>query len=115
MEEDALIVIPKIERTGFEDCPRCRLGEFESSFRISVKNSSHAPSHIFHVHNNEGFQSIMMRLCNEFPRDWLKGVVYYFYIDLGGLYHHIEDPSWLKGRCHCIQYRRRGSLILLHL
>ncbi|KAL7315859.1 hypothetical protein PS15m_005028 [Mucor circinelloides] len=98
MEEDTLIVIPKIERTGFKDCPRCRLGEFESSFRISVKNSSHAPSHIFHVHNNEGFQSIMMRLCDEFPRDWLKGVVYYFYIDLGGLYHHIEDPSWLKDK-----------------
>ncbi|KAK4514639.1 alpha 1,2 mannosyltransferase [Mucor velutinosus] len=98
MDEDSLIVVPKIERTGFEDCPRCRLGEFESSFRISVKNSSHAPSHIFHVHNNEGFQSIMMRLCDEFPRDWLKGVVYYFYIDLGGLYHHIEDPSWLKDK-----------------
>ncbi|KAF1802733.1 SNF2 family N-terminal domain-containing protein [Mucor lusitanicus] len=98
MDEDSLIVAPKIERAGFEDCPRCQLGEFESSFRISVKNSSHAPSHIFHVHNNEGFQSIMMRLCDEFPRDWLKGVVYYFYIDLGGLYHHIEDPSWLKDK-----------------
>lgn len=103
MDEDSLIVVPKIERAGFEDCLRCQLGEFESSFRISVKNSSHAPSHIFHVHNNEGFQSIMMRLCDEFPRDWLKGVVYYFYIDLGGLYHHIEDPSWLKGRCDALE------------
>ncbi|KAG2215044.1 hypothetical protein INT46_008278 [Mucor plumbeus] len=98
MDEENLVIVPKIERTGFDNCPRCRLGEFESSFRISVKNSSHAPSHIFHVHNNEGFQSIMMRLCDNFPRDWLKGLVYYFYIDLGGLYHHIEDPSWLKDK-----------------
>ncbi|CEP08705.1 hypothetical protein [Parasitella parasitica] len=99
MEEvDEKIVVPKIERFGFENCPRCRLGEFESSFRISVKNSSIAPSHIFHVHHNEGFQSIMMRLCEDFPQDWLKGTVYYFYIDLGGLYHHIEEPCWLKDK-----------------
>ncbi|KAI8647231.1 SNF2 family N-terminal domain-containing protein [Parasitella parasitica] len=39
-----------------------------------------------------------MRLCDEFPGDWSKGVVYYFYIDLGGLYHHIEEDSWLKDK-----------------
>ncbi|KAI8972029.1 SNF2 family N-terminal domain-containing protein [Mycotypha africana] len=92
------MLVPKVETTGYDNCQHCRLGDFPNSFRISVKNNSDARSHLFHVHKNESCQSIMIRLCEEYPESWSRGQVYYFYIDVGGHYHHLDDSSWLRDK-----------------
>jgi hypothetical protein len=97
MDSPPPLPVAVIERTGFPNCEKCLLGEFESSFRILVKNNSDTKPHLFHVHNNENFQSILLRLCTEFPEEWFKGTIYYFYIDIGGIFHTIEESSWLRG------------------
>jgi hypothetical protein len=40
----------------------------------------------------------LLRLCDEYPETWRKGEVYYFYIDMGGRYHYIEEEKWLRGK-----------------
>jgi hypothetical protein len=98
MDSSPPLPVVFMERTGFPNCEKCLLGEYESSFRILVKNNSDTRPHLFHVHNNENFQSILLRLCSEFPEEWFKGTVYYFYIDIGGIFHSIEEASWLRGK-----------------
>ncbi|KAI7903454.1 SNF2 family N-terminal domain-containing protein [Cokeromyces recurvatus] len=82
----------------FPNCPKCRLVGSEDIFRITVKNNSDNRSHLFHVHKDESFQSIILRLCKEFPDDWKRGHIYHFYIDVGGHYHSIEESKWLRDK-----------------
>lgn len=81
----------------FDNCNKCQQGLFSESYRLCVKQDVDSRSHLFHVHNDEGFIDILGGLCQAFPDIWKEDVVYYFYVDMGGFYHILESPRWLKG------------------
>ncbi|KAI7851348.1 SNF2 family N-terminal domain-containing protein [Circinella umbellata] len=58
--------------------------------------------YLFHGHRDESLQSLLLRLCEQFPREWFKDVVYYFYIDIGGSYYPAEHSFWLRDKDHVL-------------
>lgn len=92
---DSLVVNSQTQ--GYANCAKCQFGDHRMTMRVSVKNSPDGRSYLFHIHAEETFQSFILRLCNEYPETWKKGEVYYFYIDMGGRYHYIEEEKWIRG------------------
>ncbi|KAG1121362.1 hypothetical protein G6F42_012502 [Rhizopus arrhizus] len=76
----------------------CEEGEYLDIIRLSVKNTIEARPVKIHAHSHENLSSILARLCEEFPDMWEQQTVYYFYIDMGGIYHHVEETSWLRDK-----------------
>jgi hypothetical protein len=74
------------------------MGFFDQSFRLCIKPSVDSRSILFHAHDDEDFMSILGRLIEIHPELWSNDIVYYFYVDVGGLYHTLESPKWLKGK-----------------
>jgi hypothetical protein len=85
-------------RRGFPNCENCQLGYFEHCYRLSVKHSVEAKPVLTHVHHDEVFADILERLCQDYSDLWKEDTRYYFYVDMGGLYHEVESPSWLRGK-----------------
>ena len=83
---------------GRPKCAKCDQGHKET-YRLVVR--SHAESatrYLFHGHQNESLQSLLLRLCIQFPNEWARDVVYYFYVDMGGSYYPAEHAFWLRGK-----------------
>lgn len=78
-------------RSSASNCATCR------SIRLTVKHNVDQKPILLHVTKDENFQSILFRLCQDYTAIWKTDIVYYFYIEIGGLYHSIDDPQWLRG------------------
>ncbi|CAO3703193.1 unnamed protein product [Rhizopus stolonifer] len=85
-------------KIGFPTCEKCEEGEYLDIIRLSVKNTIDSRPVKIHAHYHEDLSNVLGRLCEEFPNMWEERTVYYFYIDMGGIYHHVEDTSWLRDK-----------------
>lgn len=82
---------------GEPNCARCDRGD-KNTIRLVVRSDAESTRrYLFHVHRDENLQHILLRLYKEFPTEWSKDVVYYFYIDMGGSYYPVEHAFWLRG------------------
>ena len=78
-------------------CTRCDRGD-KDTYRLVVRSDAESTSrYLFHAHRDENLQHILLRLYKEFPNEWDKDVIYYFYIDMGGSYYPVEHAFWLRG------------------
>ncbi|KAI8150231.1 SNF2 family N-terminal domain-containing protein [Fennellomyces sp. T-0311] len=83
---------------GRPKCSKCDQGH-RDTYRLVVRSHAESPTrYLFHGHQNESLQSLLLRLCNQFPNEWEKDVVYYFYIDIGGAYYPAEHAFWLRDK-----------------
>ncbi|CDS12831.1 hypothetical protein LRAMOSA05015 [Lichtheimia ramosa] len=83
---------------GEPNCARCDRGD-KNTIRLVVRSDAESTRrYLFHVHRDENLQHILLRLYKEFPTEWSKDVVYYFYIDMGGSYYPVEHAFWLRDR-----------------
>ncbi|KAI8374307.1 SNF2 family N-terminal domain-containing protein [Radiomyces spectabilis] len=78
-------------------CTKCREG-CKNTYRLVVRSRVDAPGLLFHAHRDDSLQAILLRLCDQFPREWSRNVVYYFYVDMGGTYYETEDAFWLRDK-----------------
>lgn len=84
---------------GEPHCTRCDRGD-KDTFRLVVRSDAESTTrYLFHVHRDENLEHILLRLYKEFPNEWRKDVVYYFYVDMGGSYYPVEHAFWLRGMC----------------
>ena len=81
----------------FSDCLKCQQGHRKDSYRLCIKHKIDGRSILFHAHDDEDLPSILGRLCDFYPEIWKQDTIYYFYVDMGGFFHSLESPSWLKG------------------
>lgn len=87
---------------GEPRCARCDRGD-KDTFRLVVRSDAESTTrYLFHVHRDENLEHILLRLYKEFPNEWRKDVVYYFYVDMGGSYYPVEHAFWLRGMCVCV-------------
>ncbi|KAI7867732.1 SNF2 family N-terminal domain-containing protein [Spinellus fusiger] len=78
-------------------CNKCLQGEYDIH-RLGVRCDVNTKRHLFHTHSTDSLRTILLRLCEEFPDEWSKETVYFFYMDLGGSYYTIDDSSWLRDK-----------------
>ncbi|KAI9030695.1 SNF2 family N-terminal domain-containing protein [Phycomyces nitens] len=86
-----------INSTQFVSCRKCREGNTDY-FRLGVRSEVNSEHHLFHAHRDDTLQTILIRLCDQYPKEWSKGIVYYFYLDFGGSYYAAEESVWLRDR-----------------
>lgn len=67
------------------------------SIRLTVKPNVGDKPVLLHSAKNQAFYDILYDLCELYPHIWRKDAQYHFYIENGGLYHPIDDPTWLRG------------------
>ncbi|KAI9249143.1 SNF2 family N-terminal domain-containing protein [Phascolomyces articulosus] len=87
------------------DRPRCRKCErgYRDTYRLVVRSDPESTMrYLFHGHRDESLQSLLLRLCEQFPKEWFKDIVYYFYIDIGGSYYPVEHSFWLRDKDHLL-------------
>ncbi|KAI8980328.1 SNF2 family N-terminal domain-containing protein [Pilobolus umbonatus] len=79
-------------------CEKCQNGVTDM-IRLSVRPEvGMCDRRLFHFHSDEDLETILKRLCQDFPSDWRVETTYYFYLDLGGVYHPVEHESWLRDK-----------------
>ncbi|OAD77664.1 hypothetical protein PHYBLDRAFT_185587 [Phycomyces blakesleeanus NRRL 1555(-)] len=86
-----------LNSTQFVSCRKCREGNTDY-YRLGVRSEVNSEHHLFHAHRDDTLQSILIRLCEQYPKEWSKGIVYYFYVDFGGSYYAAEESIWLRDR-----------------
>lgn len=87
----------ELTRRIFANCDKCLVGDFDQSYRLSIKQSVGGKSILTHAHNSEDFTAILQRLCQDYPNLYQHNIRYYFYVDMGGFYHEINSQTWLRG------------------
>ncbi|PHZ12799.1 uncharacterized protein RHIMIDRAFT_237713 [Rhizopus microsporus ATCC 52813] len=92
---DLAVILPE---QRFQNCELCEQGQFLSIYRLSVRPSVESRPVLIHAHYSESLQTLLARLCDEYPAIWQQNTVYYFYMDMGGVYHHVEDATWLRDK-----------------
>ncbi|RCH99010.1 hypothetical protein CU097_007190 [Rhizopus azygosporus] len=93
--KDLAVILPE---QRFQNCELCEQGQFLSIYRLSVRSSIESRPVLIHAHYSESLQTLLARLCDEYPAIWQQNTVYYFYMDMGGVYHHVEDAAWLRDK-----------------
>ncbi|KAG0172402.1 hypothetical protein DFQ30_010538 [Apophysomyces sp. BC1015] len=86
-----------MSQSGLPACDRCDQGD-KDTYRLLVRAEAMGPRYLLHAHRDETLQVILLRLCADYPNEWLKQTVYYFYVDLGGLYYSVENAFWLRDK-----------------
>lgn len=93
--KDRVVILPE---QRFQNCELCEQGQFLNIYRLSVRSSIESRPVLVHAHYSESLQTLLARLCDEYPAIWQQNTVYYFYMDMGGVYHHVEDTTWLRDK-----------------
>jgi hypothetical protein len=88
--------MPLLPDLTFPDCNLCERGD-RDSIRLLVRNAVDAPALLFHIHISEDLSGLLTRVVVQHPERWNSQTTYYFYIDMGGVYHGIDDLTWLRG------------------
>lgn len=78
-------------RSNSSSCLTCR------SVRLTVKSNVDDKPILLHVEKDQSFYDILYKLCGLYPSIWRMDEEYHFYIEIGGLYHVINDTTWLRG------------------
>lgn len=83
---------------GRNPCSKCEQG-YTDIYRLVVRSNAYGgQKYLIHAHRHENLQHILLRVCEQYPSEWTKDTVYYFYLDIGGAYYAVEHAFWLRGK-----------------
>ncbi|KAL1935309.1 hypothetical protein VTP01DRAFT_4449 [Rhizomucor pusillus] len=83
---------------GRNPCSKCEQG-YTDIYRLVVRSNAYGgQKYLIHAHRHENLQHILLRVCEQYPSEWTKDTVYYFYLDIGGAYYAVEHAFWLRDK-----------------
>ncbi|KAI7891036.1 SNF2 family N-terminal domain-containing protein [Mucor mucedo] len=78
--------------SNWSNCSTCQ------SIRLTIKPNVDEKPVLLHSAKNQALYDILYELCERYPHIWRRDAQYHFYIEIGGLYHTIDDPTWLRDK-----------------